>query len=32
VRRAHDLSPLAARVTDIAKDCCDFSARSLSDA
>jgi DNA-binding transcriptional LysR family regulator len=31
VRRARDLSPLAARVADIAHACCDFSARSLPD-
>jgi DNA-binding transcriptional LysR family regulator len=28
-RRAHDLSPLAARMAAIAQDCCDFSLRSL---
>jgi DNA-binding transcriptional LysR family regulator len=31
VHRAQDLSPLAARIADIAQECCDFSARSLPD-
>ncbi|KFC64587.1 Transcriptional regulator, LysR family [Bosea sp. LC85] len=31
VHRARDLSPLAARVAEIAQECCDFSARSLPD-
>ena len=31
VHRVQDLSPLAARVADIALECCDFSARSLPD-
>jgi DNA-binding transcriptional LysR family regulator len=31
VHRAQDLSPLAARIADIAQECCDISARSLPD-